>query len=238
MNKLLLYPTPPHDCGYLPGRQAVTWFVDPDLPKDRTLHTYFSEHGFRRSGTHVYRPQCPGCRACIPVRVPVGEFRMQRRHLRIWRSNQDLTVTEAKPQVRGDYLALYGKYLAERHPRGGMDDPTPAAFADFLTCDWADSVFLEFHLDGTLVCVAVVDRLDDGYSAVYTFFDPAYAGRSLGHYAILYEIVNAQRLGLRCLYLGYWIADCRKMRYKSDYRPLECYWENQWIRFEQLSRFA
>ncbi|HYY16343.1 MAG TPA: hypothetical protein VE965_06835 [Gammaproteobacteria bacterium] len=127
----------------------------------------------------------------------------------------------APPDFKHEYFQLYQKYLAARHPGGGMDNPTPQSFMEFLTASWADTIFYEFRLDRHLLAIAVVDRMEDALSAVYTFFDPDHSARSLGRFAILCEIEAARIAGLKWLYLGYWIKECRKMRYKSEYRPFE-----------------
>lgn len=229
--KLLgFFATPPHECSYLPERQAVTIFADPDFPKDRRLYTLLSEHGFRRSGRHIYRPRCPGCKACVPVRVPVAEFRPRRSQRRNWRDNRDLRVQAREPVYRREHFALYQTYLDARHPGGGMDNPTPGQYLEFLTSTWSETVFYELRLGPRLAGVAVVDRLDDGLSAVYTFFDPGLRGRGLGTYAVLWEIEQARHEGLRWLYLGYWIEASPKMRYKTDYQPLEYFHQGSWQR--------
>ncbi len=220
-----------HRCSYLPGQQAVSLFLDPALPKDMALYSRLARHGFRRSGDEVYRPQCPGCQACVPVRIPVHEFAANRRQRRTYYANRDLEIQRRPPAFSEEYFRLYCSYLAARHPGGGMDDPDPENFLRFLTAGWCDTFFLELRLDAALVAVAVVDRLEDGLSAVYTFFDPAHSRRSLGGHAVLLEIEEVRRLGLDWLYLGYWISACKKMNYKGDFRPLECYQGGQWTRF-------
>jgi arginyl-tRNA--protein-N-Asp/Glu arginylyltransferase len=116
-----------------------------------------------------------------------------------------------------------------------MDDPSPEGFMDFLTAPWAETLFYEFRLGDLLVAIAVVDRLEHALSAVYTFYDPACRERSLGRYAILHEIEEARAQGLAWLYLGYWIAGCRKMRYKNEYQPLEYYVGGRWDRARTVS---
>lgn len=218
-----LYATPPHECSYIEGQQATTVFIDPHLPKDDILYDTLSQHGFRRSGEHLYRPHCAGCQACIPVRIPVHQFISRRFQRRIWKRNQDLEVCAVGSQFKLEHFDLYCRYLEARHRGGGMDNPTPESYMQFLTSRWADTLFYEFRLHRQLVAVAVVDIFETGLSAVYTFFDPNAHKRSLGAYAILWEIEETKRLQCHWLYLGYWIKNCRKMNYKIEYYPLEYY---------------
>ncbi|MGH8582421.1 MAG: arginyltransferase [Gammaproteobacteria bacterium] len=220
----------PHRCSYLPGRQAVSLFLDPGVPKDMVLYSRLARQGFRRSGEEVYRPQCPRCQACVPVRIPVHEFAANRRQRRTYRANRDLEIRWRRPAFSEEYFRLYRAYLQARHPDAGMDDPDPEHFLRFLTAGWCDTYFLELRLGAALLAVAVVDRLEDGLSAVYSFFDPTHSRRSLGGHAVLLQIEEARCLGLDWLYLGYWISACKKMSYKGDFRPLECYREGQWAR--------
>ena len=222
------FTTPPHDCGYLPGRRAVTLFVDPRTRPDNATYTLLSQHGFRRSGGHIYRPKCSSCDACVPIRLPVADFkprRSQRRNLRI---NADLTVIPREPVYDPLHFDLYYRYITTRHKGGGMEDPDPDSYMDFLSANWATTTFYELRSGPELLAVAVVDRLDDGLSAVYTFFDPSHSHRGLGRYAILKEIEIARALGLKWLYLGYWIMECRKMSYKVEFRPYQCYVKGTW----------
>jgi arginyl-tRNA--protein-N-Asp/Glu arginylyltransferase len=226
--KLGFYATPPHRCNYLYDQQAVTLFADPNFPKTARLYSALSSSGFRRSGTHLYIPNCGSCTACIPVRVAAEEFQPSRNQRRAWKNNDDIQVAEIPAVFRQDHFDLYGKYLAVRHPEGGMDNPTPETYMDFLTSSWTDTVFYEMRVSGKLVAVAVTDILEDALSAVYTFFDPAESRRSLGRYAILYQLAQVKARGLAWLYLGYWIKQCDKMNYKAEYLPQQVYINNKW----------
>lgn len=230
---LNLYATPPHECSYLPDRQATTVFIDPYFPKDKTLHGTLLQRGFRRSGDYVYRPICKHCQACIPVRIPVHTFKPRRSQKRVWKKNQDLTVIETSCDFQQIHFDLYRRYLASRHKGGNMENPTPQDYMDFLTSPWSETVFFEFRLQQQLLGIAVVDPTEDALSAVYTFFDPDYSERSLGVYAILWEIELAKQLDLDWLYLGFWIGECRKMAYKIDYQPLEFYDGEEWHLFSR-----
>lgn len=220
-DRLALYLSPEHPCGYLADRSARTVFLDPQVTPSRSLYSAFADQGFRRSGSYLYRPQCESCRACVPVRVPVAEFQPDRTQRRVWRKNQDLEVQVRPTASDPEHFALYRRYLKNRHADGGMDQHTPDDYSAFLTSRWSNTISVEWRLADALVAVAIVDELDEALSAVYTFFAPELPRRSLGTLAILWEIEEARRRGLRWLYLGYWIADSRKMAYKDRFRPFE-----------------
>jgi len=226
--KLGFYMTPEHECNYLPGRNAKTVFADPNFPMNENIYTVLARHGFRRSGKHIYKPQCQQCNACIAIRLPVNNFIRNRNQKRNWVRNNDLKITKVSANFNNEYFNLYQRYLAVRHPDGGMDSSDPENFTSFLITDWATTVFYEFRKTDKLLAVAVVDELTDGLSAVYTFFEPNQSHRSLGRFAVLTEIEAARNQGLQWLYLGYWIADCKKMQYKDEYQPLEYFYQDKW----------
>jgi leucyl-tRNA---protein transferase len=226
--KLVFYATPPHRCNYLDEQQAITLFADPEFPKTARLYSVLANNGFRRSGTHLYIPHCKNCTACIPVRVVADEFNPSRNQRRTWKMNQDMVVRELPAVFVQEHFDLYSKYLAMRHPDGGMDNPTPEAYMDFLTSSWSDTVFYEMRMSGKLVAVAVTDIMEDALSAVYTFYDPSESRRSPGKFAILYQLAQVKARRLECLYLGYWIKQCNKMNYKAEYLPQQVYINNNW----------
>jgi arginyl-tRNA--protein-N-Asp/Glu arginylyltransferase len=225
---LLFYVTPPERCAYLPGRESVNVFADPRARMTTALYGRLIDKGFRRSGSHLYRPQCPGCAECIPTRVPAARFRPNRSQRRNAAVNQDLTAHIVRQAFRAEHFALYRRYQRCRHPGGEMDNPTPQSYLDFLSCCWADTVFVEFRLREALMGVAVCDQVAEGLSAVYTFFDPNQHRRGLGTHAILWQIREARRRGLDYIYLGYWIAGNRKMNYKTRFRPIEGLINGKW----------
>ncbi len=222
----------PHPCSYLPGRTATSLFLDPRQPLDSRQYAGFMRLGFRRSGDLIYRPHCRGCNACIPVRIPVDGFRPDRGQRRVWKRNQDLSVIPHSPAYSEEHFKLYQRYQTRRHPGGGMDDPDPQKYINFLGSQRIHTVFYEIRLRMKLLGVAVTDILPDGLSAVYTFFDPEEKRRSLGVYAVLWQIEQARERRLPWLYLGYWIKECQKMAYKGNYRPLEVLVNGHWIRLD------
>lgn len=222
----------PHPCSYLPGRTATTLFIDPRYPLDGDKYARFTRLGFRRSGELVYRPHCRDCSACTPVRIPVERFTPNRAQRRIARRNEDIRVRARPSMFVPEHFNLYLRYQAMRHPGGGMDDPDPQKYVNFLMGRQIDTVFYEMRRERELLAVAVVDQLPDGLSAVYTFFEPKEQTRSLGTYAVLWQVEHARRQGLPWVYLGYWIAESRKMAYKSNFQPLEAYRHGRWSDLE------
>lgn len=233
MKTLRFYATPTHDCSYLYAHQAKTLFVDPQASVDSALYSQLSELGFRRSGNHIYRPHCDFCQACVSVRIPVDIFKPGKTQRRLMNINKDLSVTRKTPRLTREYYRLYERYINERHSDGDMYPPTSEQFHNFLVEGNQNTFFYEFRdPDGTLVAVAVTDYLQHATSALYTFYDPELPSRSLGSYAILWQIKETRRLGLPHLYLGYWVKECRKMNYKLAYKPLEMLIDSHWSRIK------
>ncbi|GAB1260029.1 arginyltransferase [Aurantivibrio plasticivorans] len=229
LTTLRFFATPPHSCSYLDDQDASTIFVDPNQRIDANLYEQLSKHGFRRSGPHVYRPHCAQCSACIAARVPVNDFKPSRRHKRCIKANSDIIVEEIPSIDTAGHFALYERYINERHCDGDMYPASKEQFDSFLSSEWGVTRYFEMKLDGLVVGVMVSDKLPNGLSAMYTFFDPDLSKRSLGTFAILWQVGYAQREKMDYLYLGYWIKESDKMNYKSQYRPLELLIENKWL---------
>jgi arginine-tRNA-protein transferase len=228
LRDLKVYTTYPHSCSYLDDQEATTLFVDPRQQVDQKLYSKLSVLGFRRSGNHIYRPHCAQCNACVPARIPVAGFEPRRGQSRIAQRNQDLRIV-CTDQINDDEaFDLYHQYISLRHADGDMYPPDREQYEAFLNSVWNCTRYFRFYDKGRLIAVAVVDTLEDGLSAIYTFFDPTASRRSLGVYAILWEIEQTRKMGLEYLYLGYWIRDCQKMSYKADYRPLQVYQNSRW----------
>ena len=185
--------------------------------------------GFRRSGAFTYRPHCDHCRACVPVRVPVARWRPNRTQRRVLRDHAGLAVTRRELAYDPEHYALYLRYQRHRHPGGGMDQDSREQYQHFLLHSNVDTDLLEFRDAGVLRMVSLVDRLPDGLSSVYTFFEPARASASYGTYNILWQIERCRTLGIAHLYLGYWIAQSPKMAYKANFRPIEGLVDGRWV---------
>ncbi|MCB1854519.1 MAG: arginyltransferase [Halieaceae bacterium] len=228
MRDLKVYTTYPHSCSYLDEQEATTLFVDPRQPVDKLLYSKLSLLGFRRSGNHIYRPHCTHCEACVPARIPVALFQPGRSQRRTLQRNEDLRVRRTEDLRDEEAFQLYRRYIELRHADGDMFPPDREQYESFLNNAWDCTHYYRFYDRHSLVALAVVDELQDGLSAIYTFFEPLQEKRSLGSYAILWQVQRARALGLDYVYLGYWIKGCRKMAYKSSYRPLELHVNNRW----------
>lgn len=223
-----LFRTGEHRCSYLPDQQARTLFLDPELVFDTPLYEQLMHLGFRRSGHHLYRPDCEACGACLPSRVRVDSFHWKRRFKRVLQRNADLSVQRRPCHFNETHYQLYERYLSERHSEGDMYPPSRDSYRDFLVSRPDMGFILEIRAADRLLAVAFTDHLQTGLSATYTFFDPDEDKRSLGTFAILTQIQWCLQLQLPYLYLGYWVPGSRQMQYKADFRPLDILINRQW----------
>lgn len=238
LQTLAFFATPEHQCSYLPDRKATTMFLDPKANVSDAIYNELSELGFRRSGTHYYRPHCEQCHACIPIRIPVADFCASRSQKRIKSKNRDLNCQILPADFHEDHYLLYQKYINERHADGDMFPPSREQYRSFLVEGHSSTVFIEYSLGKRLVAVAVSDQLKDGLSAIYTFFDPVFEHFSPGTFAILWQIEEAQRRQLPFVYLGYFIRQCKKMNYKTAFKPFQARINETWLSDGELKQIA
>ena len=210
----------PHPCPYLPGRTATLRAFAPERLDGQAYHR-FMDAGFRRSGRMVYQPVCDGCRACVPIRVPVDGFTPDKSQRRAARRNADLTVTVGEPAATDEKFDLYRRYVTQWHDKpGDGDDHDRASFEQFLYDSPVDTrEFCYRTADGQLLAVGIADVCRLSFSSVYFYFDPDHRSRGLGTFGAVYEIGWARGAGIRSYYLGFWVGGCRKMAYKAGYRP-------------------
>lgn len=223
------FTTAPFACSYLPQREARNLIIDPAIPLTSTLLGNMLNTGFRRSGEHLYRPNCEQCHDCIPIRLESRRFQPNRSQRRNWRQNSDL-IHRTTVGFSDEQFELYKQYLDARHHDSTMANPTVEEYIRFLTANGVDTRFHEFRLHEQLLAVAVTDHTPLGLSAVYTFYHPGFQQRALGTYAILWQIHHARQLDLPWVYLGYWVKGCDKMRYKNRFQPSQGYYGNGWQR--------
>jgi leucyl-tRNA---protein transferase len=229
MISIPLFLTEPHPCSYLDDEYAQPAFVHPRFDMTTGIYSELIQQGFRRSGDEVYSPHCPSCSACIPVRLKVSEFVPSRSQKRCKQKNSNTRVVIKPSEFDQAHYDMYLRYQAARHIGGSMFNSSQDDYLSFLNSSWCDTYFIEFIIDGELAAIAVVDRLENALSAVYTFFEPKFSNYGLGVYAVLWQIEQAKQLQKEFLYLGFWINKCKKMSYKSDYHPLQILKDKQWL---------
>lgn len=229
ISRIKVFSTQAHKCSYLDEQEAKTVFVDPEMEVSTTLYSNLCDIGFRRSGDHFYRPQCDNCQACISLRLSVNQFKPNRNQRRTIKKNQDITVKRVDDIASQKHFELYSEYITLQHADGDMYPPDWLEYQSFLCKKHETTEYFEFYLGDKLVGVSVCDKLIQGLSAIYTFYSPHYPERSLGKFAILWQIELTQQRNLPFLYLGYWIKECQKMSYKLDYRPCELLIGGKWL---------
>ncbi|OAN50820.1 arginyltransferase [Paramagnetospirillum marisnigri] len=223
------FTTAPLPCPYLSGRLERKIVTELNGSDADALHEALSRAGFRRSHSIAYTPACPGCSACIPVRILVDSFQPNRTMRRIARVNAELSATVVPAKATAEQFRLFARYQESRHSGGDMAQMGFYDYRSMVEDSPVDTFLVEFRQpDATLTAVCLADRIGDGLSAVYSFFEPDLAAHSLGTLVVLWLVGEAQRLGLPHLYLGYWIEESRKMSYKTRFQPLEAFGPDGW----------
>ena len=216
------YTTAPLPCPYVAGRVERKVVTEINGADAEEVHDRLSRAGFRRSHNIAYAPVCPNCNACVPIRIPVGRFQPGRTLRKCLRTNADVEGFEVPAHATTEQFALFQRYQAARHLEGDMAGMTFYDYRAMVEDTPIDTFLVEFREpDDRLVGACLTDRLGDGLSAVYSFFDPELDRRSLGSFSVLWLIERARLLELPYIYLGYWVADSRKMAYKARFRPSE-----------------
>lgn len=223
------YTTAPLPCPYLPGRterKVVTEITGPDA---EPLHDRLSRAGFRRSHNIAYAPVCPGCNACVPIRIPVADFQPDRGLRKVLKANDGVTGHDVAARATAEQYQLFQSYQRARHGDGDMATMSFYDYRAMVEDTPIDTFLVEFRdRDDSLIGVCLTDRLGDGLSAVYSFYAPNLEKRSLGTFTILWLIERARLHGLPHVYLGYWVKESRKMSYKARFRPSEILVAGSW----------
>lgn len=230
MISIPLFLTDASPCSYLDKKNAQSAFVHPSFELTTPLYSQLIDQGFRRSGNEAYTPHCTDCSECIATRLSIKDFIPTKNQKRCLKKNLQTKVIIKPAKFEQAHYEMYLRYQNHQHEGGSMADLSKDDYINFLASQWCSTLFVEFRIDNELAAIAVVDLLDNALSAVYSFFNPNFSKYSLGTYAILWQIQHAKELNLEFLYLGFWIKECLKMSYKTQYQPLQGFitghWEN------------
>ncbi len=228
-NRLQFYLTIPSPCPYLPDRMERKIFTQLDPLDGPHLNNYLTHAGFRRSQNVIYRPACESCRECRSLRILIDDFAPNQSFRRTIKRNSDITSIPTDPLATSEQFDLLQRYLNHRHPGGGMTEMDFQRYEMMVEDCASETEIIEYRLnDNTLIACMLADRLMDGLSLVYSFFDTQLSKRSLGNYMVLDQITRCKRDDLPYLYLGYWVPDSPKMHYKARFRPCETLGHRGW----------
>jgi len=220
----------PVACPYVAGRAERKLIVELVGAAAADFYDELSRAGFRRSQGFAYRPACPQCAACVPVRIAVDEFVHSRSTRRVRNANRGLAGRLVAARATLEHFQLFVAYQRSRHRDSDMAAMTYADYRSMVEDTPLRTVIAEFRdAAGTLVAASLIDRLDDGVSAVYSFYDPSFDKRSLGTWSILWLVEECRRQGLPYVYLGYWIGESPKMAYKARFPAVERLSASGWV---------
>ena len=226
--KIQFYKTTEYNCSYIDKMDAQSLVVTPYKSIDQNIFQDLIEKGFRRSGQYIYKPSCKSCTACIPIRLSVQKFLSSSSQKRVFKKHQHFDVREVSLTFKQEHFDLYSKYQNKRHSSINNDQNKIDDYNDFLIKSNVNSKLVEFWDGGLLKIVSIIDMMSDGISAVYTFFDPDDEKVSYGTYSIIWLINWCKIQQFKYMYLGYWIGECNKMKYKTNFKPYELYIKGYW----------
>ena len=224
------FATAPVPCPYIAGRAERKLIVELTGREAAVFYDDLSRAGFRRSHRFAYRPSCQACDACVPVRIAVERFAHSRSTRRVRNLNRALTGALVPARATQEQYRVFQEYQRSRHRDSEMAEMTYGDYRAMVEDTPVRTATVEFRDEGgRLIAATLLDRLDDGLSAVYSFYAPEAERQSLGTWSILWLVEECQRRALPYVYLGYWIAQAPKMAYKGRFPALERLGPDGWM---------
>ncbi|KXF82207.1 arginyltransferase [Enterovibrio coralii] len=222
---------PPSSCSYLPEQEeTIAVVLEPDL-HSVTGYGWLIQSGFRRSGNTIYRPHCLACTACQSLRVDTAGFTPSKSQKRQIKQLNRLRI-ELKTELDDGWFDLYDRYITARHQNGSMFPANKDDFQSFVGSAWQRTYYVHIYEEQTLIAIAVTDVVSNGFSAIYSFFDPDHPW-SLGSLCVLAQLELAKQNKVPWLYLGFQIDACQAMNYKVKYRPHQRFVAGTWQSAEE-----
>lgn len=230
--KLQFYVTTSYPCGYIEKNRAQSLIASPYHLVNTDIYSELINQGFRRSGKFTYRPHCENCSACVPVRLVVDDFAPKRSQKRAYKKHQHLVAKVMQLGFHQAHFNLYQAYQIARHAEDvdiSHEQDEEEQYRQFLCQSNVNSLMVEFKdTQDQVKIVSVIDQLQDGVSAVYTFYDTSEPSASYGTHAIMWLAEWTKQMRLPYLYLGYWINHSPKMAYKEKFKPLQKLINGEW----------
>jgi len=221
LDNIQFYVTTKYSCGYIKHQNAQSLVATPYKKVNNNAYSSLIQQGFRRSGQYVYKPHCTNCQACIPIRLSAKNFSISRSQKRVIKTHSNIKAKVLPLKFNEEHYELYIQYQNNRHRSQNETEDDITDYNDFLIRSNVKSKLVEFRINNKLVMITIVDFLEDGLSAVYTFYDCKYKKNSFGTYSILWLLDYCLNHGIPYLYLGYWISQSNKMKYKINFKPYE-----------------
>ena len=228
LDSIQFYVTTKYSCGYIKHQSAQSLVATPYKKVNNKAYSNLIKQGFRRSGQYVYKPHCGNCQACIPIRLSVNNFSISRSQKRVKKTHSNIQAKVLPLKFNEEHYELYIQYQNNRHRSQNESEDDIADYNEFLIRSNVESKLIEFRLNNKLVMISIIDLLEDGVSAVYTFYNCRYKKNSFGTFSILWLIDYCINHGIPYLYLGYWINQSNKMRYKINFKPYELMIDSLW----------
>ncbi|MBT6140456.1 MAG: arginyltransferase [Nitrosomonadales bacterium] len=228
LKSIKFYVTTKYGCGYIENRSAQSMVATPYTSIGSDIYDDLIYKGFRRSGQYVYKPHCEECQECIPIRLSPTLFVISRSQKRVIKKHAHITAKILPLQYSEEHYELYINYQNKRHRSKNDHENDMTDYHDFLIKSNVQSKLIEFRDQGKLVMVTIIDEMENGLSAVYTFYDSTNPKNSLGTFSILWLLNYSLNKKVPYLYLGYWIRKSVKMAYKINFKPYEILINDLW----------